>query len=284
MNHCMILPVPALEKFGTLAPVDEGTSRTHLCLNHLLSQNFEMADEYHSYYLERREAGDYIIMDNGADEHSRGASLKHVLAAAMQVKAQEIVLPDVQLNSSMTLELTLHALQWLETYEGRVLYNKAGRPRIQVVPQGQTFASWIDCAEILIEEARRVMDKIDGPSIVVAAAKQYHSLFQAGGRGGRIRQVEWLYQCLHQYEDVHLLGYPRNAYDVGDIERATPGFVRSVDSAKPAVYALNGIKVSSPSRVLEAYPLRPDKFFTITAGEKQETLMEYNIWRFTGGH
>lgn len=286
MNHCLILPVPMLEKYGTATPVHAGTPRMHLCLNHLLQEDdYPLAYEYHSYYLERREAGDYIIMDNGADEHAEGDGILPVLSAAASVRAQEIVLPDVQYESAKTIEHTTHALDFLGQHQGRVAYNKASRPRVQVVPQGQTYQAWIACAEILIDLARTMMARIEGPSIVVGVAKQYHAMFKSSnGEGGRVRLVNWLYSELHEHEDVHLLGYPRGAHDLGAIEKKTPGFVRSVDSAKPVVYALNGIKVESLNgNGFPEYPLRPDAYFGKVLTREQEEILEYNIWRFTRG-
>lgn len=282
MRHALILPVSALSKFGQSTLVDPGLPRLHLCLSHLTRPEFVLHSDYLAYYKDRRQHGDYIIMDNGADENEKGIGedLATTLEAAIKVHAQEVVVPDVQEDAPETIKAGVEAFAWLRTNEGRIAYSLAGRPRLMVVPQGSDWRQWAACAMYLLQNARATMKVLEGPSIVVAVAKQYDLILSSPTwTEGRVGAVDWLQRQLVEHEEIHLLGYPRGSYDVPRIEQKFPGIVRSVDSAKPVVYAFNAMKVNPWDSVPE-YPLRPENYFDMDLNAFGEECLEHNIHTF----
>lgn len=277
MRHALILPVHLLDEFGLAAPRESGLPPIHLTLSHLTRDPFPLQREYITYFQNRRDQGDYIIMDNGADEskQGRGDSMYNTLEAARKVRAQEVVLPDVQMDAAATRYASSLALQWLTSYEGKTLYRESGRPRVMIVPQGKSLLEWVECAKVLLSSARETMHKIEGPSLVVGVAKQYHDMFKTHTEGGRQRLVQWLYAQLGEHEEVHLLGYPRGAHDAPELSQKWPGFIRSVDSAKPVVYAMNQIVPGKD--YMPDYPKRPKGYFEKGMDTTERDYLEANI-------
>lgn len=79
MNFCIITPIAGLERYATL-------SKTHLLLAHLKQE------EYWEFYKHRREAGDFIILDNGAYEGQMSPS--RLLDRIRYVRPNVVALPD----------------------------------------------------------------------------------------------------------------------------------------------------------------------------------------------
>lgn len=269
MNLILILPTAELPRFGEATPTD-GPVRLHL----VLAQECHDGN-YFGYYKDRRAQGDYLILDNGADELEEGIGLAATLEVATRLRAQEVVLPDVQWDAAATLQNSLGALSYLRSPEGRAAYDRAGRPRLQVVPQGRDNVEWAKTAEKLISATRVAMHDLDGPSPVVGVAKQYDTL-----KGGRTWCCGVLRPHLTPAEDVHLLGWAHRLMDPFEVAAKHP-WVRSIDSAKPIVYAMAGVKASIEGNT--PYPLRPDDYFASTFPRTREfhSVMAHNLKAFT---
>jgi hypothetical protein len=81
MNFCIITPTAGLERYATL-------SKTHLVLAQIKDE------KYRSFYKQRREKGDTIILDNGAYERGGSVNNTALAQAARFYKPQYIVCPD----------------------------------------------------------------------------------------------------------------------------------------------------------------------------------------------
>jgi hypothetical protein len=271
MDLILIPPIAELNRLGSIMPVGHA-SRLHLVLSHLCDDK-----TYRLYYQNRRAMGEYLILDNGADELPEGQGIQTTLVRATELCAQEVVLPDVQWDGKATLEHTMEALAWLRGIDGETAYNRARRPRLMIVPQGRTRDEWEKVAVRLLEEVRSTMTLLGGPPPVVGVAKQYDEF-----PGGRTWCCQVLRPLLTPAEDVHLLGWAHRLPDVFEVARKHP-WVRSVDSAKPLVYTLGGVKV----RISESpkYPLRPDDYFELEfiRTKEFERLLTHNLKAFTAG-
>jgi hypothetical protein len=80
---CIIAPTAYLEHYAI-------QSRKHLVLAHLVDVN----KEYANYYLKRSQAGDGIIMDNGAFELGESYAPEKLLDLGKECGADVLVLPD----------------------------------------------------------------------------------------------------------------------------------------------------------------------------------------------
>jgi hypothetical protein len=90
MEFCVLSPVAGLERYSTL-------SRHHLVLPQIKNE------QYRQFYKQRREKGDFIILDNGAYERNKDWHL--LLEAIPFYDPDVVVLPDFYLKS---WEKTLH--------------------------------------------------------------------------------------------------------------------------------------------------------------------------------
>lgn len=98
MEFCIISPTAGLERYAKL-------SRWHLVLAHVDDP------DYHLFYVERREAGDFLILDNGAYENEK-PHLDYELIG--EYCPQVIVLPDYPLQP---WKKTWHAaMAWLDNW------------------------------------------------------------------------------------------------------------------------------------------------------------------------
>src|SRR5438309_7133914 len=97
MNFCIISPVAGLKQFATL-------STTHLVLSHITDS------AYMSFYRERRDAGDTLILDNSAYERKVASPDKDLEYALMFYQPQICILPDKINDPTLTLSRSLRFL------------------------------------------------------------------------------------------------------------------------------------------------------------------------------
>jgi hypothetical protein len=97
VNFCIISPTSGLQRYGTL-------SKTHLVLAHINDY------KYRHFYQQRREAGDILILDNGAYENGKSVNWNRLSYAITTYKPQVCVLPDTINNPTKTLSDSLRFL------------------------------------------------------------------------------------------------------------------------------------------------------------------------------
>lgn len=242
MKVALIPPIPDLRRFASESSV------------HLLLAQLCHIDPYREYYKERSIDGDYLILDNGADEIGQGMRVETLLSIARYVGAQEVVLPDVQQDGAATYAATREACEWLITPEGREAYADAGHPRLMIVPQGRTRDEWLDCFEAMWNMhiySGRVWNENYEP--VVGLAKNHEALID----GGLVALMAELDPTI----DVHLLGWPRRLEAIPDLLVQFPR-IRSIDTARAFVYGRAGISVI-PYDEAPTYPERSEDYFDV---------------------
>lgn len=89
-QFCIITPTAYLESYAT-------QSRTHLVLAHLV----DIDDVYAAFYKQRSEAGDRIIMDNGAFELGESYAPDMLVELGKKCGAHALVLPDYPFKKSI---------------------------------------------------------------------------------------------------------------------------------------------------------------------------------------
>lgn len=237
MQVAVILPIPLLE--SGIVP-----STYHLCLTQLVLQH----PSYRRYYHERSRAGDFVILDNSAHERGEGEEVEALKAAAELVKPSEIVLPDVLSDAHRTVLRSESAIPHLWVM---------GIPYM-VVPQGRNFDEWRWCLDELL--------KLDPDTIGISKDFEVWDLW------GLVPLIEYAAQF---QKPLHLLGWGRRPALLSLYSKVGKDLIRGTDSAKPAVYAREGIRLPDNLDLIPPYPGRPADFFTVD-GIDRETL-EHNI-------
>lgn len=258
MRIALIPPIPELG-------VNESTGM-HLLLSHLMKD-----DRYVAHYVQQREEGDYLILDNSAHEHGTGNTIDKLLRQVKALGAQEVVLPDVLFDAHATINKTGVALDWLKQDKGMRAYVAAGEPRLMIVPQGNDkSAEWGYCLRKLLSEFDKVSIVSKPP--VVGVSKDYDFF-----RGGLVKLIKDYLQPLRgEYTfDVHILGWPSNLWTLSTLQDQFP-WIRSTDSAKPHVYAKAGTLLE-PGGVIPKYPRRDHDYFFEAFTPEQRSITNRNI-------
>lgn len=266
MIAAVIPPIPELKTFGN--------GDFHLLLTHLLDNA-----DYRNHYKEQRGSGAYLILDNSAHEMGEGQGAHNLMLKAVQMNAQEVVVPDVLFNAEKTVERAVSAHEtWFEGQHGGMLKLN---PSFMYVPQGQTPDEWSECLNQLIGihvhaayhyEVRR--------HFVIGVSKDYEMW------DGGIKHLigEYLYPQIKYCQtrfgitpSVHLLGWGRDLWALAEVARAYL-WIRSTDSAKPFVYALRHMQLEKGTVL--PYPGRPQDYFKKRLTPKQRRIALQNTILF----
>lgn len=231
--------------------------------------------DYAAHYKRERERGAYLVLDNSAHEFKQGQAAADLLEHAVFLNAQEVVVPDCLENGPQTVELAIQTLEmW---YEGDTQEMVDLNPALMYVPQGKDEAEWKTCFEELIRLHVFMSKRVKGfrRSFVLGVSKDYD--IWDGGLIHLLREYvapmrEKLWQESEIKMQVHMLGWMRYLWHLNAIALEFP-WIRSTDSAKPFVYALDGV-VTSPNQPIPPYPTRQENYFDLkltTQGRKRAT-------------
>lgn len=201
-----------------------------MALAHLI----EEGNSYTEFFRNRAKQGAYVLMDNGAAEHSQLKSFEQVLAKADLIGATEVVLMDSLMHKEETLKRTQGCLNYLR---------ESGRMddfKWMAVPQGKDLSWWKYCLINMLD-----MDK--DRNINSIGISKFLTLNLTSD--ARVVALNIALKLLEEYDrtdiDIHLLGCAYDPSEVSYIEQLWPGRVRSVDSAIAYVYAQKGLELST---------------------------------------
>lgn len=251
-------------RFAPVAPVavhhrlaEEGAlGDYHLLLAHQVLNNPQIHKSFYRHALPAmaknprgkgphrgRNGHPYIIMDNSLIELGYPLPVLDVLEAAMMVRAEVFVLPDVLGDRIATLERSAKAMEDLT--HARTLSSPIGRYARKVkalgVAQGVTFNDVFSCARDLIQVVG--VEAISIPRHVTARV------------GSRIRLV----QAVRNYQrPIHLLGFSDNLFD--DFTALSIPGVMGIDSALPIWYGLQGFLLPTTPPVKADFGKRPPTY------------------------
>jgi len=259
MQTILIPSIPDLKVFGT-GPM-------HLVLSHLLSDA-----RYFTHYRREATRGAYVILDNSAHEFQLGQPGKILLKQAQLIGASEIVCPDELFSVEGTCKLTDEAL----SYFSSMGYNtfRDLNPRLMLVPQGKTREEYDYCYSCMTDNFSR--HRADYPEVftkepVIGISKDYLEMFE----GGLYDIVKMIYPSLELGADIHMLGWGRTLWAYADIARDFPK-IRSVDSAKPMVYAMRGICLEAFGEI-PPYPRRDPDYFNSPIRDGHLSIAQHNV-------
>ena len=267
MRTALIPPITHLHEYGH--------GSFHLLLAHLLKK-----PTYKKHYRGQRKLGAYLVLDNSAHEMGKGQDPDSLIKLGFELDAQEIVVPDVLDNAEATVEACLEAHEsWFES-SGMVEIMKVYDPAFMYVPQGKTEEDWIECLDSLFRIhyfcSRKYSLRRD---MVLGISKDYD------GWDGGLPKLLREYVTPRRDElitaggriHVHMLGWPRDLLTLQKVAEEFP-WIRSTDSAKPFVYALQDLDLLINPR--HKYPGRDKNYFTQTLSPEQKLYADHNIGVF----
>lgn len=264
-----VSPIPPVSELLHSRPLGD----FHLVLAHLMN-----IPGYAAYYKARGAAGDYLVLDNGAHENGAGLEVSQLMKTAHLLDASEVVMPDALFSAEDTVRRTRTAFMQLK--EAPLLARAINGPvtALMVVPQGRNFDEWKFCLDELLSLfktfQRSYTDRSSwDPILVVGVSKDYDDIFPRG----LVDALEYLEQYKDDLE-VHCLGWPRNLWKFTETLEQFPR-VRSTDSARAYVYAINGVRLDF-GKPFPEYPKRPADYFTRSLTSTQRQLAEHNLQQY----
>lgn len=171
---------------------------------------------YYDGYLHFVRKGHFVIVDNGAAEGD-DIDFRNVAHAAMELNADEIVLPDKLRDRTWT---------WMHSTDSTTLALVPRNKRF-IVPQGRDWDEWESSLLDLVAQTEPV---------TIGIAKHLETL--AGGRPHALEIIKSL-GFQHRF-NIHLLGIWQKPFaEVLDAWAVLPT-IRGIDTSAPIAYAQNG--------------------------------------------
>lgn len=192
----------------------------------LLGHEMLESDSYLSTARQMRQYGCFIMIDNGAAELGSATldDFPDIVQAALNIDADEIVLPDALRDAQKTIEMT--------TEQAHLVPPK----RRVVVPQGTNWAEWIDC---FLELHKQVQ------FVTVGIPK--HAEAWEGGRIAGLKLLKHLgYDTIY---NIHLLGtYGQPIQEIYQLSQAYGPLIRSFDTGASCSYTQAGVNMFHQER------------------------------------
>lgn len=247
MKFAVISPIPLLRKYAVV-------SDYHMALTHLVLES----EEYANFYKERRERGDYVILDNSLIELGEAADIDTVLKAAEIIKPNEVILPDCFRNGKRTIEMIEDALYHFG--------NEFRKYKLMAVAQGLNYDEWLDCHDELVtfEEVSCIgIPKVSStfPDLISGRYDLCCKL-----NNGRYKPDK----------EYHLLGVWDNPYpEISGISAYK--WVRGVDTVLPVLMGTMGIAFNDIDGMLIERPKRAVDFHS--SFDPFPDIVERNIFK-----
>lgn len=270
MKAALIPPIPMLQTYGS--------GNFHLLLSHLMENS-----HYSTWYGQQRANGAYLVLDNSAHEFKVGQPADGLRDQALFLKAQEVVVPDKLFDADKTVDLAIETLEyWYEKGDERM---QDLNPALMYVPQGGTEMQWVSCVRELVRIHVFMTKRVKGfrRSFVLGISKDYDAEWDGGilpllrDYIAPLRAALWAEKEIKM--NVHMLGWMRDLWTLAEVAKEFP-WVRSTDSAKPFVYALNEVTLNTDFPP-PPYPTRPHDYFSriLTGTEKSRATRNVKVFQ-----
>ena len=225
MKVATIVPTPLLDIID--APYN-------MCLYHIVKSN----PAYAEYFRKAKEAGKFVLMDNGAAE-GVNPTIGELMAVYPLVEPTEIILPDVVYDKAETLK---------RTQEAYLILMEAGldsKYQFLAVPQGSNFSEWLLCMREMIRQSA-----ITTIGISKFVTPRYE-VEMGVGTNVRLECVDAILteaKLLKRDIQIHLLGCWESPKEVGEIASKYGSAVRGTDSAIAYVYTRAGVEITADNK------------------------------------
>ena len=216
-------PIPYMKQVRGMIDYD-------YCLPHLLDES----DEYLDYFIESKEMGRYIIMDNSLHELGEPYDSERLAHWLYYFKPDEFIVPDYWQDKTATL---VSAKEWINKK-----YPENTTP--VAVVQGKNKNEARECYRILKYQGYEKIafsygaDWYYNEGLSTTSIKSNNYITKAYGRYNFIKE---LYEdnTINKTDNVHLLGcnVPQEFSWYKDMP-----FIKTIDTSNPVIHGLSGIK------------------------------------------
>jgi hypothetical protein len=248
--------------FAVLPPVkmlNQFPQPIHLCL----MQMCEESHAYRSYYRQRRQLGEHVILDNGAHENKEALPLTDLDIWVHEMNPSELVLPDVLFDGPATVARTTEAVEYF-------LKNPLpSTTQVMISPQGKTVKEVLECAADLHAVARTL-----GRQVRFGISKDFASYDE--DMSGRVNLIQMLWHSAYLDRPVHLLGIEETFAELTLLHRRKLP-IRSCDGTKPLIYAFKDIEFGPNGKPMSSVEVpvlhRPPTYFDLDWKDVERTRL-----------
>lgn len=226
-------------------------------------------EQYCNYLKTQVESGEYVILDNAADELGEGVSGQGLWDLVLEVGPQELILPDVLQDGEKTLKNSFD-------FYSRFLSNTNFiHNSLMVVPQGKTFEEYMHCyTEFQKWGNHRIIgipydiefdvDIASVPRLVGTSAYDFSVVSEADTKTQkrqkrRLNLVRYLLRTGKVDRRIHLLG-TNNLRELYTYRDFRSWYIRSNDTTAPFAAASVG-----------------RTFYFETSGEKDWPALDFDV-------
>lgn len=228
MNFCVISPIAGLEQYAR-------QSKTHLVLAQMLHN-----DRYREFYDNRKSAGDFIILDNGAYENTKPLDNAAYFNWIKNTGPNVAVLPDHLM--SPWRYTTAKSLKFLDEFADQ-LQHLGYRTQWMFVPQTkkEERTEWVTAMNAVLNDGRV------GHYVTWIGLGRY----LATEFGVQTSDPNWTHRCyvaeqvriMFPHIKVHALGMA--AGNIGELKYLKDKGVQSIDSSCAVWRGWNGYNLSN---------------------------------------
>jgi hypothetical protein len=231
---------------------------------------FEECEEYYNYFVESKQLGRTVLLDNSIFELGKAFDSNKFASWIEKLQPTEYIVPDVLENSQQTIESFNN---WLNNY-GHLPGKKIG------VVQGKTYSELYDCYKFMSEKADKIAISFDYEYYLLTARgnNKYHQYCH-----GRFKFINDLLgdQAINLNKPHHLLGCSLPAeFGYYSTWPKTYSFIESLDTSNPVVNGMHNIKYLPYGLKDKLATKLIDVFYVKKIKPEGLELIEFNINQF----
>jgi hypothetical protein len=230
-----------------------------------LCHHYVQNKQYRRYFLDlrKKKPDAFILLDNGAAEHSL-VTQEMLLEATEELQPTEVIAPDVLFNQKQTLKNLDNFIQ--EMFKRHLL----DKTNIFACPQGSTKKEWIEC---YMQMCLNPFVKTIGLSKIAVPKCWNDATDDKMIAVSRNECVKELYENGLLTKPLHLLGMGEHDEFEYYLKHKLP-FIRSSDSCYTVLAAINNILFESGNTT--RIPTT-NEYFDVTLTKEQQQLAKTNI-------
>jgi len=262
MQHGIICPIAFLEQFAI-------RSKFHLILPHLVQQH----PKYKEFYKKRAEDGDFVLLDNSIFELGYSLPKEGLLSTAEDIKASEVVAPEVWDDKRGTEKLVEEFIEYHDKQKSNIsiLAMAQGSDINELV---ETFFKWNNHPKInslglpfsLNYEIKGISDNIKSLTLRRVLNRWY-----------LVDRINKYAQASSQrIKPTHLMGLS-DAVELQRYKGEEYYWIRSNDSSTAFVHGINDICYSDKGLPCEKVKQKLDFEFDKDLTPEQLLNIHYNI-------
>lgn len=234
----------------------------YYCLAHLYYQH----EDYRKFFKKVKSIGGYVILDNGAAEHSL-VTEDILLEIVRDLKPDEVIAPDILYDSKNTIK---NLKRFIKRMEDEFLITHT---KVFGCPQGKSVSDWLWCYEQMLNLPQVKVIGLSKISVPYCWKSAKNDQLIAESRN---ECVKYLVSHDLLLKPIHCLGMgdPKEYLYYHQLPKKVQFLIRSTDSCYTVLAALNSIDFGKNFERVKT----DNSYFNKKLNQQQILLALKNIW------